>query len=96
MGPSTASQTAWAIIGLLTAGEINDASVERGIKYLLKTQNEEGTWDEDEFTATGFPRFFYLKYHLYKNYFPLLALATYRRVRNQIPENSNTLLVKDE
>lgn len=93
MGSSTASQTAWAIMGLLAVNEIDCPAMERGIKYLLKTQNQDGTWDEDEFTATGFPRFFYLKYHLYRNYFPLFALASYRRLRSQIPESCNTLLV---
>ncbi len=82
MGPSTASQTSWAIMGLLAAAEIDCPAVERGIRYLLKTQNQDGTWDENEFTATGFPRFFYLKYHLYRNYFPLFALASYQRAKS--------------
>jgi squalene-hopene/tetraprenyl-beta-curcumene cyclase len=86
-GPSTASQTAWALIGLLAAAEhdpnlsVFDASIERGVNYLLETQRDDGTWDESHFTGTGFPGHFYLKYHLYQQHFPLTALARYARPR---------------
>src|SRR6185295_18708806 len=76
-GPVTASQTAWAVLGLMAAGLANHRAVERGIYYLLDTQRPDGGWDELEFTGTGFPRVFYLRYHYYPIYFPLLALATY-------------------
>jgi len=79
-GPTTASQTAWALMGLLAAGEVESDTVRRGVDFLLETQNEDGTWDEPWFTGTGFPRVFFLKYHLYRIYFPLMALARYARV----------------
>ena len=86
-GPSTASQTAWALIGLLAAGEATgkyaDPAIQRGIRYLLETQLPEGTWDEAYFTGTGFPGHFYLKYHLYQQHFPLTALGRYRTLLNQ-------------
>jgi squalene-hopene/tetraprenyl-beta-curcumene cyclase len=78
-GPVTASQTAWALLGLLAAGLSQHKAVERGIYYLLDTQRPDGGWDEPEFTGTGFPRVFYLRYHYYPIYFPLLALAEYQR-----------------
>ncbi len=82
-GKSTPSQTAWAIIGLLAAYEatknINWEVVNRGINYLLTTQREDGSWYESEFTGTGFPCHFYLKYHLYQQYFPLLALGRFSK-----------------
>jgi squalene-hopene/tetraprenyl-beta-curcumene cyclase len=77
IGPSTPSQTAWAVLGLLAAGDTRSDSVAKGIAYLLRTQKRDGSWDEPQYTGTGFPRVFYLAYHLYRNYFPLLALATY-------------------
>jgi squalene-hopene/tetraprenyl-beta-curcumene cyclase len=77
VGPSTPSQTAWAVLGLLAAGDTRSDSVARGIAYLLRTQSRNGSWQEPQFTGTGFPRVFYLKYHLYATYFPLLALTTY-------------------
>ncbi|ACK71719.1 squalene/oxidosqualene cyclase [Gloeothece citriformis PCC 7424] len=83
-GDSTASQTAWGLIGLLAAGEATGeffkTAIERGVNYLLKTQREDGTWDENYFTGTGFPCHFYLKYHLYLQYFPLIALSRYQRL----------------
>jgi squalene-hopene/tetraprenyl-beta-curcumene cyclase len=82
-GPNTPSQTAWAIMGLLAAGEVDCPEVERGVDYLLRTQKQDGSWDEEEFTATGFPRFFYLEYHLYRDYFPLMALSRYRNLRRR-------------
>ncbi len=74
-GSTTASQTAWALMGLLAAGFHDHPAVTRGIRYLLLMQNDDGTWDEPEFTGTGFPRVFYLRYHYYPIYFPLLALS---------------------
>ncbi|MDA0658264.1 MAG: squalene--hopene cyclase [Planctomycetota bacterium] len=77
-GPLTPSQTAWALLGLMAAGHARSAAVLRGIHYLLSTQQSDGTWVEDEFTGTGFPMVFYLRYHYYRIYFPLLALRTWR------------------
>ena len=79
-GPPTASQTAWALMGLLAAGEGHSETVRRGIAYLIDTQKSDGTWEEPFYTGTGFPRVFYLKYHLYRIYFPLMALARYQRL----------------
>ena len=79
MGKSTASQTAWALMALLHAGEAGHPSVTRGIEFLLETRMPDGLWDEAEFTGTGFPRVFYLCYHGYSKFFPLWALALYRR-----------------
>lgn len=81
--PSTASQTAWALLGLMAAGEIGHPSVERGVSYLVATQNADGFWDEEQFTSTGFPRVFYLRYHGYPKFFPLWALARYRNLRTR-------------
>ncbi len=80
-GRSTASQTAWGLIGLLAAAGTEDASVSRAVRYLEDFQSEDGSWEEAEFTGTGFPSVFYLKYHLYRNSFPLYALARYRNLR---------------
>jgi squalene-hopene/tetraprenyl-beta-curcumene cyclase len=74
-GPATASQTAWALLGLIAAGHARGHAVLRGAGYLLATQRDDGTWDEPEFTGTGFPLVFYLRYHYYPIYFPLLALS---------------------
>jgi squalene-hopene/tetraprenyl-beta-curcumene cyclase len=78
---STPSQTAWAILGLIAGGDANSLSVQHGIEYLLETQRPDGSWDETLATGTGFPKVFYLNYHLYKDYFPLLALASFVRAR---------------
>ncbi len=80
--PSTASQTAWALLGLMAAGRTDDQAVGRGIAWLAKTQNQDGFWTEPRFTATGFPRVFYLRYHGYRRYFPLWALARYRALKS--------------
>jgi len=77
---STASQTAWALLGLMAAGRVSHPAVTNGINYLLSTQGNEGAWREEEFTATGFPRVFYLRYHGYPRVFPLWALARYRNL----------------
>ena len=76
-GNSTASQTAWGLIGLLAAGDPGDPSIGRAVAYLVHGQNADGSWSEDDFTGTGFPGVFYLKYHLYRNSFPLYALARF-------------------
>jgi squalene-hopene/tetraprenyl-beta-curcumene cyclase len=81
-GKSTASQTAWGLIALLAAAGPDDPAVAHALEWLVSHQNEDGTWDEDEFTGTGFPCVFYLKYHLYRNSFPLYALARYSNMRN--------------
>ncbi len=75
---STSFQTAWALLGLMAAGETNSQEVRRGIEYLLNRQGSDGLWDDPWFTAPGFPRVFYLKYHGYSKYFPLWALARYQ------------------
>jgi len=88
VGPSTPSQTAWALLGLLAAGDTRSDSVAKGIRWLISNQTLEGTWKEaaagrngeSYYTGTGFPRVFYLAYHLYRDYFPLLALSTYKRM----------------
>jgi squalene-hopene/tetraprenyl-beta-curcumene cyclase len=78
--PSAAFQTAWALLGLLAAGQLDSKAVRRGVQYLLHTQGADGLWSDPHFTAPGFPRVFYLRYHGYCAYFPLWALATYRRL----------------
>ena len=88
--PSTASQTAWALLGLMAAGEIDHPAVERGIDYLLANQGIDGFWNEKRFTATGFPRVFYLRYHGYPKLFPLWALA---RFANLKAANAKSVLV---
>ncbi len=87
IGSSTPSQTAWALLGLLAANDTRSDSVAKGVRWLTERQHEDGSWDElmpgrngeSYYTGTGFPRVFYLGYHLYKQYFPLLALTTYRK-----------------
>jgi squalene-hopene/tetraprenyl-beta-curcumene cyclase len=80
--PSTASQTAWALLGMMAAGEVGHPAVARGVAYLMRSQAADGLWHEARFTATGFPRVFYLRYHGYPKFFPLWALARYRRYTN--------------
>jgi squalene-hopene/tetraprenyl-beta-curcumene cyclase len=77
---STPSQTAWAVLGLMAAGATDHAATARGIAWLARAQNPDGGWTEQPYTAVGFPRVFYLRYHGYKLYFPLLALARYRNL----------------
>jgi len=84
-GTPTASQTAWALLGLLAAGEAQSEEVQAGVDFLLRTQRSDGGWDEEPFTGTGFPKVFYLKYHMYSLYFPLMALARYGQTKNQDP-----------
>jgi squalene-hopene/tetraprenyl-beta-curcumene cyclase len=76
--PSTAYQTAWALLGLLSAGEVRSDAARRGAEFLLRTQQPGGLWSDPSFTAPGFPRVFYLRYHGYSAYFPFWALAAYR------------------
>jgi squalene-hopene/tetraprenyl-beta-curcumene cyclase len=78
---ATPSQTAWAVLGLMAAGEVDNPAVARGVEYLARTQRGDGEWDEKPYTAVGFPKVFYLRYHGYRLYFPLLALARYRGLR---------------
>jgi squalene-hopene/tetraprenyl-beta-curcumene cyclase len=82
IGKSTASQTAWAIMGISACGDLNRTSIQRGLRFLLSTQKDDGSWEEPEITGTGFPGVFYLKYDMYRQNFPLLALATYVNYRN--------------
>ena len=79
VGASTSSQTAWAVLGLMAGGDYRSESLARGIAYLLDQQQADGGWREVPYTGTGFPRVFYLKYHAYPWYFPLMALAKYSR-----------------
>ncbi len=99
-GPSTASQTAWGLIGLLAAGDhrngLRGAAIERSLDYLLDRQTSEGTWEEAEFTGTGFPRVFYLKYHLYRHYFPLYALGRHRNRRTGVGEFRSVLIAPEQ
>jgi squalene-hopene/tetraprenyl-beta-curcumene cyclase len=84
---STASQTSWALLGLMAAGESRHPAVARGIRYLLTTQGDDGFWKEDFYTATGFPRVFYLRYHGYSKFFPLWAVSRYRNLVKGNAEN---------
>ena len=79
-GASTPSQTAWALIALLHGGHAGHMAVRQGVEFLLRQMTPDGTWDEELFTGTGFPRVFYLRYHMYRHYFPLWALALYRNM----------------
>lgn len=78
-GTSTPSQTSWALIALVACGLVEHPHVQNGIQFLLDSQQANGTWDESEFTGTGFPHSFYIRYHMYKDYFPLLTLSTYKK-----------------
>ncbi len=79
--PSTASQTAWALLGLMAAGKVDHPGVARGIAYLQRTQKPDGLWEQKQYTGGGFPRVFYLRYHGYPKFFPLWALARYRNLK---------------
>jgi len=79
---STPSQTSWALLGLMAAGEVESESVARGIDYLLNAERQGGKWHEEYFNAVGFPRVFYLRYHGYSAYFPLWTLSRYRNLKN--------------
>lgn len=90
-GPSTPSQTAWGLIGLLAAAEPGDPAIGKAVNWLMDKQNSDGSWPEEDFTGTGFPGVFYLKYHLYRNYFPVYALA---RFRNQLDKSEDYCALK--
>jgi squalene-hopene/tetraprenyl-beta-curcumene cyclase len=91
-GEPTASQTAWATLGLISAGRAFSPAVRRGIDFLIRAQLPDGSWHEPQFTGTGFPRVFYLRYHLYRVYFPLMAMARYRTaVRRRLGQPSQKL-----
>ncbi len=82
VGPATPSQTAWAVAGLVAAGCDRSPAVERGVAWLVEHQEFDGSWDEAEFTGTGFPKVFYLRYHYYPIYFPLMAISRWRLERH--------------
>ncbi len=88
IGNSTASQTAWAVLGLVAASEALSNEVQAGVEFLIGDQSAHGDWSEKAFTGTGFPRVFYLKYHLYPQYFSLMALARYRHAVQQLESNT--------
>jgi squalene-hopene/tetraprenyl-beta-curcumene cyclase len=96
IGPGTASQTGWALLGLMAAGEADSEAVRKGIRYLLRTQNADGTWTEAACTGTGFPRTFYLRYDLYRLYFPLLALSRFAEALAALekPEHAEQLVAQ--
>ena len=85
-GPSTASQTAWGLIGLLASAGVEDSAVKKAVAYLVHRQEADGSWSEPEFTGTGFPGVFYLKYHLYRNSFPVYALARYSNQSRKVED----------
>jgi squalene-hopene/tetraprenyl-beta-curcumene cyclase len=87
-GPSTASQTAWAVMGLCAFDDPSRPSIQRGIDYLIQNQNADGSWSEHETTGTGFPKVFYLKYDMYRNAWPLLALATFKKILAAEPKSN--------
>jgi len=93
-GLTTASQTAWALLGLMAAGMQSHPAVARGIRYLLESQQDDGTWDEPEFTGTGFPQVFYLRYHMYPIYFPLMALSRWAVALGSLVEQADTARVR--
>ena len=91
-GEPTPSQTAWATLGLIAAGRAFSPAVRSGIDYLIQTQLPDGSWDEPQFTGTGFPRVFYLRYHLYSVYFPLMAMARYQAaIESRLGQSSPAL-----
>jgi len=96
IGPGTASQTGWALMGLMAAGEADSEAVRKGIRYLVRTQNADGTWTEAACTGAGFPRTFYLRYDLYRLYFPLLALSRFSQATAPMekPEDSERLVAR--
>ncbi|MGA8877473.1 MAG: prenyltransferase/squalene oxidase repeat-containing protein, partial [Candidatus Korobacteraceae bacterium] len=96
VGPSTASQTAWAVMGMLAANDTRSDSLQNGIAYLLRTQRRDGAWDERHYTGTGFPRVFYLEYTMYRQYFPLLALTAYTKATTESEEERLRIVRKKQ
>jgi squalene-hopene/tetraprenyl-beta-curcumene cyclase len=94
-GKSTPSQTAWALMAFFNAGVSDDPSVSRGIEFLVRTQKQDGSWEEKEFTGTGFPRVFYLRYHMYAKYFPLWALSMYRSIKQKGQSRADQICLKN-
>jgi squalene-hopene/tetraprenyl-beta-curcumene cyclase len=92
---STSYQTAWAVLGLMAAGEVNSPEVRRGIDYLIGTQKQDGLWEDKWFSAPGFPRVLYLKYGGYDKHFPLWALARYRNLSKEHTRNVRPSVMKD-
>jgi squalene-hopene/tetraprenyl-beta-curcumene cyclase len=92
-GPSTASQTAWAVMGLCAFDDPENPALKRGVDYLCRMQNLDGSWTEHETTGTGFPKVFYLKYDMYRNAWPLLALATYKQICERAAAKKNGAVV---
>ncbi len=88
-GPSTPSQTAWALMALIAAGDAHGEAARRGVEYLLQTQQAHGSWDEPYFTGTGFPNDFMINYHMYRDYWPLTALGQYRQAVGQARNGSD-------
>ncbi len=84
IGESTASQTAWALMGICAIGDLHRPSIHRGLRFLLDSQKPDGSWEEPQITGTGFPKVFYLKYDMYRQNFPLLALATFSNLRKGV------------
>jgi squalene-hopene/tetraprenyl-beta-curcumene cyclase len=91
-GDPTPSQTAWATLGLIAAGRADTTAVRGGIDYLVREQKADGSWDEATYTGTGFPRVFYLRYHYYRIYFPLMATARYKAAIGRAVEKSSPAL----
>ena len=94
-GETTPSQTAWALIGLLAASGPGDPAARRAAERLIEMQNPDGSWEETFFTGTGFPQVFYLGYHLYRNSFPLYALARYRNRLEGMDQFEGSRLLPD-
>ena len=95
-GPSGPTQTAWALMGIMAAGGADRPSVQRGIEYLLRTQNPDGTWDETTTNGTGFPRVYYLRYDVYRYVWPLVALAEYREATWQDQQKEQRMKASDQ
>ncbi|HZZ66003.1 MAG TPA: squalene--hopene cyclase, partial [Candidatus Baltobacteraceae bacterium] len=96
IGTSTASQTAWAVMTLQWAGIGRHPAAQRGLRYLAEQQRADGTWDEPYFTGTGFPRDFYLNYHMYRHLFPTMALAMDERYRRHAPSSTSDTTIREQ